>query len=386
MSVESRDSWPGAGPQGLEAQGYRLPDRFTLADVEMMRAILHGTSVIDWHRIALPDAESVREFLKVHELDVDVAEDQERMEQVKREAIAYLQNNFDFPVPGAVRKLTVPELLSLAAGRGHRQFCACVILKVVHIIHHLQGRELLVMLPMSDAEVFRFVEEKVYRVVGEMMGEDRPVSRFLGGRKHRDSLYTKLLSKRESIAAQIYDKLRFRVIVRTPEDLAPTLNFLSRKLFPFNYVIPGESKNNLIHLRKVARGAPAMNPLLDAAQGEPEPLEAEVTLVDNKFSAPSYRVVHFVVDLPVRVPRSVFDRAPPAARGLGRVVFVLAEFQIVDESTAVENEAGEASHAQYKERQKRAVMERLRMGFRGSRPRSDEPTTEHLMPPRDPED
>ena len=34
-------------------------------------------------------------------------------------------------------------LLMLASGRGHRQLCACTILKVMHIIHHLEARELL---------------------------------------------------------------------------------------------------------------------------------------------------------------------------------------------------------------------------------------------------
>jgi uncharacterized protein (TIGR04552 family) len=116
--------------------------------------------------------------------------------------------------------------------------CACVILKVMHIIHHLAGRELLYMLPLSDAQVFQLVEEKIYRVIGGMMADGLPLTEFLGGRKNRDSLYTKLLSKSETIAAQIYDKLRFRVVTRTNDDVLPVLNYLARKLFPFSYVIP----------------------------------------------------------------------------------------------------------------------------------------------------
>ena len=102
----------------------------------------------------------------------------------------------------------------LASGKGHRQICACTILKAMHIIHHLDGRELLFMLPMSDQEMFHLVEEKVYRVIGGMLAAGFPITEFVGGRKNKDSLYTKLLSKRETIAAQIYDKLRFRIVTR----------------------------------------------------------------------------------------------------------------------------------------------------------------------------
>jgi uncharacterized protein (TIGR04562 family) len=79
-------------------------------------------------------------------------------------------------------------------------------------------------------------------------------------------------------------------------------------------------------------------------------------------------VIHFVVDLPVRLPREVLDRAPENVRSLGPVVFVLTEFQIVDHVTDSMNDTGAASHHEYKERQREAVRERLRLARpRGSR-------------------
>ena len=115
----------------------------------------------------------------------------------------------------------------------------------MHIIHHLDGRELLFVLPMSDQEVFHIVEEKVYRVIGGMLAGGFPIVEFVGGRKNKDSLITKLLSKQETIAAQIFDKLRFRVVTRTREDVFPILQYLTKKLFPFNYVVPGQSINSV---------------------------------------------------------------------------------------------------------------------------------------------
>ena len=72
--------------------------------------------------------------------------------------------------------------------------------------------------------------------------------------------------------------------------------------------------------------------------------------------------MHFVADVPVRVPQRVLDAAPSAIANLGRIIFVQAEFQLIDRETDQTNEAGDVSHANYKERQKLAVMHRLKVG------------------------
>jgi Region found in RelA / SpoT proteins len=312
-------------------------DQFTLADLEAIRLILRGDSIIDWRRLGLEREDQVREFLAAHELRAEDASDRMRMEHVKAESIAYLRRQFDYPIPRPVEKATVPELIQLSSGRGHRGMCACTILKCMHIIHHLDGRELLFVLPMSDQEVFHIVEEKVYRVIGGMLAGGFPIIEFVGGRKNKDSLITKLLSKQETIAAQIFDKLRFRIVTRTREDIFPILQYLTKKLFPFNYVVPGQSINSIFS-------------------------NDDYTPSDNQFSAETYRIIHFVVDMPVRLPKRILDRAPPSAGQLGNVIFVICEFQIVDRDTEANNEIGDASHAKYKERQKKAVMRRLQLG------------------------
>ena len=169
-------------------------DQFRLADLESIRLILRGDSVIDWRKVDLDEGQA-REFLLANELDPADAADRGRMEHVKGEAIAYLRRQFDYPIPRPVESATVPELMLLASGHGHRAMCACTILKCMHIIHHLDGRELLFLLPMSDQEVFHIVEEKVYRVIGGMLAGNFPIVEFVGGRKNKDSLITKLLSK-----------------------------------------------------------------------------------------------------------------------------------------------------------------------------------------------
>jgi uncharacterized protein (TIGR04552 family) len=350
---------------------YRKLEELTLADVEAIRLVLRGGSVIDWHRANFESREDIDDFVRVQELRMDDSADAARCEAVKNAAISYLKRNFDFPVPKPVAQADLPTLIELASSRGHRQLCACSILKVMHIIHHLDARELLFMLPVSDQEVFHLVEEKVYRVVGNMLARGFPILEFIGGRKNKDSLYTKLLSKRETIAAQIFDKLRFRVVTRTREDIWPTLDYLMRNVFPVNYVIPGQSTNTLFDFRGYCEANGELLKLVPRLQ-----LNADLERLaptDNHFSSESYRVVHFVVDMPVRLSQPMLEQVPPAGWSLGPVIFVQAEFQIIDRETEQANERGEASHAAYKHRQRQAVMRRLKLGAEEARAKEGDP-------------
>ncbi len=348
---------------GSSVERLKALSEFSLADLESIRLILRGDSVIDWRHLDFADENEAREFVVSHELRPDDPADRARMEHVKTEAIAYLRRQFDYPIPRPVENATVLELLMLAAGRGHRAMCACTILKCMHIIHHLDGRELLFLLPMSDQDVFHIVEEKVYRVIGAMLAGGFPVIEFVGGRKNKDSLVTKLLSKQETIAAQIFDKLRFRVVTRSRDDIFPILQYLTKRLFPFNYVVPGQSINSVFGFDSYVEKT-ALAPLLARMQASGG-ADDGLTPTDNQFSADSYRIIHLVVDMPVRLPRRIMDHAPPAAAPLGDVIFVICEFQIVDRDTETHNELGEASHARYKDRQKKAVMRRLQLGGAG---------------------
>lgn len=339
----------------------RSLEDFTLADLEGIRVLLRGGSVVDWHRLNFDDEAEAEAFMRAQEIDPDDPGDRARVTQVKEAAIDYLRRHFDFPVPKPVARKDLPGLLMLASSRGHRQICACAILKVMHIIHHLEARELLFLLPTADEEVFQWVEQKVYRVMAAALANDFPIIEFIGGRKNKDSLYTKLLSKPEVSASQIYDKVRFRIVTRGSRDIFPVLNYVQRSIVPFNFVIPGQSTNTLARFHDYCRSEPALSKLVPKLQ-LPLDLEDGLSAIDNRFTAPSYRVVHFVADVPVRVPDDVLAAGPEAIADLGHTIFVQTEFQVLDRSTDETNEAGDASHQAYKERQKLAVMHRLKVG------------------------
>ncbi|MSP24162.1 MAG: TIGR04552 family protein [Myxococcales bacterium] len=342
----------------------RLSD-LSLMDLESVRLILEGQSVVDWQRLHLETDDEAARFLETNAFDPTGADDNRRLDAIKTSAIDYLRWQFELAIPRAVADASVVGLLRMASTKGNRQLSACTILKAMHIIHHVEARELQYSLALSDLELFRLIEERVYRLVGQMLAEGLPITEFVGGRKRRASIYTKLLSKREAHASAIYDKQRFRIVTRSKDDIFPILLYLTHNLFAFNYVVPGESINTVVHFRSYCDAHPHLAQL--ARRSMPTD---DFTLSDNRFSATDYRIIHFVVDVPVRVPPALLEAASPEARSLGPVIFGMCEFQIIDRETEEANEKGDASHASYKKRQRDAVMRRLLLeGARSSRAR-----------------
>src|SRR5512144_252946 len=94
-------------------------DEFTLMELEAVRLILRGDSVVDWHRLHLEDHDAARRFLLTQEFRPDEPADRARLESIKNEAIAYLRRHFEFPIPTPVARSSVEEILLLASGKGH---------------------------------------------------------------------------------------------------------------------------------------------------------------------------------------------------------------------------------------------------------------------------
>ena len=333
----------------------------SLADVESIRLLLHGGSVVDWHRLAFAHHAEVDRFLRLNEFDMTVEADRARLDDLREEAVEYLVRNFGYRIPQSVAQdLPVPDLFLLASSRGREQTYACIVLKVMHVVHHLAGREMLLSLPIADDELFGFVENKVVRVVEELRALGHPIVEFAWSRKERDSIVTKLLAKKTNIAANVFDKLRFRMIVRTRHDLVALLHELVQRLVPFNYIVPGESVNGIFSFRQLVEATPSFARQADRLQSDLD-MEEIARGPENEFSGPSYRIINFVADLPVRID-SVLERFPGLSRDLGAVCFILTEFQITDAETAQANEAGENSHNLYKQRQHERVKQRLEHG------------------------
>lgn len=326
----------------------------TVADLAALRHVLSGASAIDSARVWFPDAAHVDSFLRLHQFDTDNPIDLARLQQLHHEATTYLTEAHRYRLPRAVEQPESIHALFLAAAHepGRLQRMACMTLKVMSTMQHLAARELVFNLPLSEADLLARLNERVFRTIDDMRAAGVGVEGFATGKKSWDSLVTKLLAKRETLAAQIYDRLRFRIVLRTKVDLVRALIYLTHHLTPFNFVIPGQSQNGLMRIEEASAVCDLPIEVVRKYFGssEDEPIVRERP--PNEFSGSTYRCINFVADIPMRLD-DVARTTPPA------IVVVQAEIQLVDAETDVQNNHGENAHDLYKKRQRAQVRRRL---------------------------
>ena len=347
------------------ADSLRPLERMGLAELEALRLLLRGGSVIDWRRLDFREPAEVDRFLRLNQYDLDDPRDEHRIRSILGQAVDYLRNEFGYRVAAPVAApLDVRELFLLAAGTvepSRYRRIACVVLKVMHVIHHLEARELLFRTAIREAELAERAHRRIMAEAQRMMAAGL-VREFGGNVKSRSSLVTKLLAKKESVAAQVFDRVRYRIVTDRTDQIAPVVWHLTQHLFPFNYAVPGQSQNSLVTFRDLLARHPEGAALATNLQLPPDLERTDPAAPRNEFSGKEFRVLNFVVDLPVRIDE-LLPPHDPVGDELGRVVFSLVEFQVVDVETARRNEAGDASHERYKKRQLKQVLRRLSRGL-----------------------
>ncbi len=344
-------------------------------EIDSLRLLLKGGSVVDWFRLNLDDRDEIDAFIRVNELEPEEAGDWARLTDLRRKAVVYLVEHLGYKVPEVIASADFRSLVRYASGKGRRAYrmYACMALKVMHIIHYTEAHELLSMLPISNAELAILLTAKVERVVRGLLERNFPIVEFSGNTKTSSSILSKLLAKKNTQATALFDKVRFRFVVARPEDITPLLVAIMRELMPFNYLVPNQSENTLVDLDAMLVRAGNLTAIrarknedADLNESTANDLAAEPK---NEFSGPNYRVVNFVAEVPIRADRILSFEGNPRLEGLGRVVFGTVEFQLVDRVTARANETGENKHSLYKRRQLLKVKERLERGKRKKVPK-----------------
>lgn len=330
----------------------------TRLDADAVAIALRGGSVVDWTRVSFREIEEVYAFLKLWHCDVtQQAWARERLRYLYNQALNYLEENLLYNIPASVRHLEdVPQAFLLASNRrgfNRDQITFCAVLKLMHVINHLEMQELRNQCPIRELDLIGLANDMVLHRARRCRALGYPVEAFYGNRKTRPSVYQKLLEKRESTAVTVFDKLRFRIVTTTKADIAPVISMLFRTLIPFPAVIPGESHNNLLSDDDLLRITPDHASIRALLERMPAAGSG------NTASGAVYRAINFVVGLPVRVYDLPHTVIPRHRWLLGEAVPVLAEFQVVDAETNRLNETGDNRHDLYKQRQLRRVYTRL---------------------------
>jgi uncharacterized protein (TIGR04552 family) len=345
----------------------RTVEEMGLKELERIRLILRGGSVIEWRRLHFTTRDEVDRFLRLCCIDPSQPGDVEWVRTVLSDAVEYLRKSFDYRVAKPVAEPEeIHDLFLYASGAKKPtklRKIACIVLKVMHVIQHIEGRDLMFKLAVSEADVAQLVTEKVVAVAEEMRAKGLPIVEFADSIKTRESIISKLIAKKESVAAQIYDRTRFRLIVNDRKDILPVLYFLTQRLVPFNFVMPTQTENSLMRFKDVLSEFPHFEKYAKDLHLDLDYEDRESRKPGNKFSGKGFRMLNFVADVPLRLDAWLPPPDKDDRPRKGRIALALVEFQIADEATAKLNELGENSHERYKQRQRDVVLKRLSRGL-----------------------
>src|SRR5690606_25213347 len=125
------------------ARSWREWEQLSPQDVNEMRLLLRGDSVIDWHRLDFTDPSEVRRLVALNGLDLDDPDDVLRLQALRGQAVRYIQDTLRLKLSSEVADEVSPtDLFLIASGQAKGQRQACLLLKVMHILYHLDAREL----------------------------------------------------------------------------------------------------------------------------------------------------------------------------------------------------------------------------------------------------
>src|SRR5207244_4834798 len=137
-----------------------VPQSWSLGDLERMRLILRGGSVIDWRRLHFQTKEEVDHYLRLCLFEPNDPFDRGRLQRILDEAVDYLRTTFRYSVAEEVAQpAQVQDLFLLASGVGNPKLrrIACLVLKVMHVVHHMEARALLHRARVSEDELCQLI-------------------------------------------------------------------------------------------------------------------------------------------------------------------------------------------------------------------------------------
>ncbi len=375
-------------------------------DWTALRTATDGRSYVDVPRLNVGNKPEAKRFLHAYGYDVDDPMVREEIWKVHFEAVSFLRNALLDPgesvPPEFLARSEKSDILRLlteaskpepdATGRW-----ACAILRVMHIISHLDND--------VRQENFQYAREQIFERFDKMAqkeeggrgvifgegGQGIRLVRYLKKeRKDRNSILVKLLSKPKAVVEAIYDRIGFRLVTETKLEAFRLVQFLLDKgvVSPPN-IHPSRSFNTLIPTDLLEEELKLLSARfkekeIDAAQlrYELQKLETEtgVSLAAsrNRFTSSWYRAIQFTCRQLIVAPDPTYrfwqqmkpelEKTPGMAEALKRIPVTLRErrtfycpfeIQILDKESYVEAIGGRSRHREYKSKQRLMARNRV---------------------------
>lgn len=320
--------------------------------IDALGVILYGNSVIDFRRLNFKSDTEIDNFLRLNNFNLDESRSYRRIYHIYNDAINYL-TSLGIDIPQEFRDIRdIKDLFrysSYLKGSKTLSHLSCSILKVMHILHHLESRELMYRLGIPVERLFSMCEERVSLAVSKLNSSGISIYHYSTSRDNIFDRITRLTAKKEVIAAQQFEKASFDIVTERKEEILPVLKYLISNVFPFNYVVPGYSSSNYIDLLSELRSDEEYSKKIDVYQ-----FTREIPKTDSRFGC-----VYMKVDIPLDVSLFGFNLDEETIENLGFTVFSLTEFIITDVNSRQRAEEGRENSLNQRLLLKREAITRL---------------------------
>lgn len=370
-----------------------------------MRVALDGQSAIDFPRLNIKTRVEAKQYLDAYGYDIDDPMVREEIWRIYFQGVTFLQEQLldpgekipnEFLVRGS--SADILRLLTEASKPSTEGRWACAILRIMHIISHLDND--------LRVENFQYARDQIFdrfdRFVKPIEGEGRRWQVGSGARsitlvryirkfkKDRNSIIIKLLSKPHAIAEDIYDRVGFRFVTETKFDAYRLVRALFEEgaIAPSN-IQPGRSVNSIIPFVTLQQAVDATLAELERGDIPPkiarrriEKLEEEDLVethnVRNPFSSTWYRAIQFTCRQLITAPshtwkfwneiKGELEKDKATAAALKKIPVTLRakrafwypfEIQIMDKASYVESIGGRSRHREYKGKQRLMARNRV---------------------------
>lgn len=347
---------------------------------ETVLRTITGRSTIDAPRTDLRTLDHAEDYLAAYGFDWRTPQHRRELERLRLGAIALIEE--ELLAPGALvhpsvrRQKDVRKLLVWASeptGTA-RALWSCAMLRCIHALAHCHlyfneryGAEI-------RHQILRRFEPHIHMShAGLTLGRGASAIELesfqVRPTKTARSVALKLLYKAENVAVDVFDWVGVRFVTKERFDALLVVKYLREQhVISFANAKPTRNKNTLIDLDWLRGEAAELRELqragqLDDAQlvaalrrrARQRPYPAPPLPAHNPFSSMAYHAIQFTCRQLVRVAEPAGDLA-----GTQEIRFFFPfEIQVLDEASYRQSQAGLAAHAQYKERQREAVRQRV---------------------------
>ena len=369
---------------------------------DVLQGMLDGSSSLDVDVLPFNTREQAEQFLQAYGYDWQCDQHQRELIRIQAEAITFIEQRFLqsishwdhfwadtdlFSIPSSIKYQmdTLDLMLKASETQGTDalgQAWACAIFKMMHVICHVENAVLnqfletarQQILPKFEAHLFHHPETNKL-CLGKLDDAYLPIKLFQSkDGKSRDSLITKLICKKESVAEQVLDLIGVRIVTETPEDAVLALELLRHYgLIVFANLISSRTRNRLLDTTHFVEEAKAKSlPMgaacdllwhkagIEAFRDIKAPLITSKATHDNRSSHHEYRAIHLTARQLIRLPIADGSGAKPK---LEHRVFFPYEIQLVDQDNYQQNHQGDSAHVLYKRKQliraRRRILGRL---------------------------